>query len=122
MQWGVYVVGSVFSFVYCGYGVSVWSAAAAAENPQRRWAMALPLGKRTSELGSLQPGVTETGLCPISSGVCSGYTAVNEKDCQNSRFPGGRFSVYVGFGAVGRLFGGLWRATSWAFEERFEER
>ena len=84
--------------------------------------MDLPLGKRTSELGSLQPGVTETGLCQISGGVGSGYTAVNEKDCLISRFSGGHFSVNVGFGAVGRLFGGRWRAISRAFEERFEER
>ena len=84
--------------------------------------MALPLGKRTSELGSLQPGVTETGLCPISSGVCFGYTAANEKDCQILRSLGGRFSVNFGFGAGGRIFGGRWKASSLAFEERFEER
>ena len=54
--------------------------------------MALPLGKRTSEPGSLQPGVTETKLCPISGGVGFGEPAASEKDCLNLRFSGGRFS------------------------------
>ena len=90
MVWGVFIAGVDFFVVGFGFGVAVW-AAETAEKSSEEVGVTLATGRKTSELGSLHPGVTEVECCPISCGVVFGRLGLSEKDCQNSCFLRGRF-------------------------------
>ena len=90
------------------------------KNPLRRWGEPWPLGRKNSGLGPLQPGVTETELCPSFHEGRFREVGVSERDCRNSCFFGGRFSTSSGSRRSFRRSRWVKTLFSWAFEERFQ--
>ena len=93
LLWGVFIAGVDFFVVGFGFGVSVWAAEAAGKSSEEV-GVTPATGRKNTELGSLHPGVTEVECCPISFSTFFGQAGLSEKDCQNSCFLRGRFSMF----------------------------